>query len=68
MKVSAKVKLGNYRDGERGRGYASEGSCPPHHESNVTHRNCSSISAAVALALPTTPGMPAPGCVPAPTT
>lgn len=28
---------------------------------------CSSISAAVALALPITPGMPAPGCVPAPT-
>jgi hypothetical protein len=31
------------------------------------HNRSSSINPAVALALPTTPGMPAPGCVPAPT-
>ena len=31
------------------------------------HRRSSSINFAVALALPTTPGIPAPGCVPAPT-
>ena len=36
------------------------------HDSNHFAKS-SSISPAVALALPTTPGMPAPGCVPAPT-
>lgn len=35
--------------------------------SSARYRASSSISLAVALALPTTPGIPAPGCVPAPT-
>src|ERR1044072_7202981 len=34
---------------------------------DTLHLLSPSINAAVALALPTTPGMPAPGCVPAPT-
>lgn len=34
---------------------------------SVQPLHCANINAAVALALPTTPGIPAPGCVPAPT-